>query len=45
MYGSSNIYDKEVIIDWKYYDVVYGEVAHQITINIFLNPIKGGGGG
>ena len=42
-YSSSEIFDKGVIVNWKDYEGVYGNVAHQLPINIFLNPVKEGG--
>ena len=41
----SEISDKDVLIYWKDYEEVYGDVTHQLPTNIFLNPTKGGGGG
>ena len=43
-YKLSEIYDKEILINFKDYEVVYGNVAHQLPTNILLNPMKEGGG-
>ena len=39
-YSSSEISNKGVLVDWKDYEAVYGNVAHQLPSNLFLNPIK-----
>ena len=41
-YGSSEISDKDILVDWKYCEAVYGYVAHKLPTNILLNPVKEG---
>ena len=36
----SGISDKDVLVDWKNYEAVYGDAAYQLPTNIFLNPMK-----
>ena len=44
-YRLSVISDKDFLIYWKYFEAVCNNVAHQLTINLFIDPIKEGGGG
>jgi len=50
-FGTADISDKDVLShalypkvfeDWKEYELVYGDVAHQLPTNLFLNPMKEG---
>ena len=43
-YRSSKISDKDVLVNWNDYEAVYGNVAHQLPINVLLNPVKERGG-
>ena len=39
-YSYSEISDKDVIINWKDYEAVYSDVAHQILTSLPLKPMK-----
>ena len=41
-YGSSEISNNDVFVEWKDYGEVYGDVAHQLPTNLFFNPMKEG---
>ena len=43
-YGSSKISDKDVLVNWKDYEAVYGDVEHQLPTNLFLILMNEGGG-
>ena len=39
-YGSSDISDKDILVNWKDYKVVYSDLVRQLPTNIFINPMK-----
>ena len=39
-YGLSDISDKDVLFNWKYYKAVYSKFVRQLPTNLFLNPMK-----
>ena len=41
-YGLSKISNKEILIDWKDYEAIYGTVSHHLPTNILLKPMKEG---
>ena len=43
-YDSPDISNKDVLVNWKDYEAVYGDVEHQLPTNLFLNLMKEGGG-
>ena len=43
-YSFYEIYNKKFLINWKNYEAVYGNVAHQLPTNLLPKPMKEGGG-
>ena len=39
-YGSSDISDKDILVNWKDYKAVYSDLVCQLPTNLFLNPMK-----